>query len=221
MRVNSIFLLILCGCWLAGCAGTPLPPDWQTAAHGSLQGFSSTYLKGDTRAAELQFKRARSELASTGQPELVARAELVRCAVRAASLEFDDCPGFLALAQDASASDQSYAAYLAGRWQDVNAALLPPQHRLLVAAGAASDNNRLQRIDDPLSRLVAAGALLQSGHLAPADIMLATATASAQGWRRPLLAWLGVQLQRAQRANDPVAAARLQRRIALVETATK
>jgi hypothetical protein len=41
-------------------------------------------------------------------------------------------------------------------------------------------------------------------------------TASAQGWRRPLLAWLGLQHQRALQAGDAEAAAGLQRRIDLV-----
>ena len=70
-------------------------------------------------------------------------------------------------------------------------------------------------IADPLARLVAAGAPLQAGRLTPADIAAATETASAQGWRRPLLAWLGVQAQRAQEAGDRDAAARIQRRIEL------
>ena len=41
-------------------------------------------------------------------------------------------------------------------------------------------------------------------------------TASAQGWRRPLLMWLGVAQQRAQAAGNAAEAARLQRRIDLV-----
>jgi len=45
---------------------------------------------------------------------------------------------------------------------------------------------------------------------------LATETASAQGWRRPLLAWLGLQRQQATEAGDLAAATRLQRRIDLV-----
>jgi hypothetical protein len=42
-------------------------------------------------------------------------------------------------------------------------------------------------------------------------------TASAQGWRRPLLAWLNVQLQRAEKAGDAQEADRLRRRLALVQ----
>jgi hypothetical protein len=45
-------------------------------------------------------------------------------------------------------------------------------------------------------------------------------TASAQGWRRPLLAWLNVQAQRAEQGGDSEEAARLRRRIALTVSFT-
>jgi hypothetical protein len=44
----------------------------------------------------------------------------------------------------------------------------------------------------------------------------AVAIASAQGWRRPLLAWLGVLEKRAQDAGDGETAARVRRRIDLI-----
>ena len=111
------------------------------------------------------------------------------CAARCytASLEVGECTGFTALAQDASAEERAYAAYLSGRWQGLNPALLPEQHRAI-----ASGTGGLAGIADPLARLVAAGAMLQAGRIAPPDIVTATDTASAQGWRRPLLMWLGV-----------------------------
>jgi hypothetical protein len=120
------------------------------------------------------------------------------------------------LAQDADAGERAYAAYLTGHWQGIDPALLPAQHRALLAAAATSDKSQIAAIEDPLSRLVAAGALLQTGRLTPADITAATETASARGWRRPLLAWLGVQVQGAQTAGDTAASARIQRRIELV-----
>jgi hypothetical protein len=51
-------------------------------------------------------------------------------------------------------------------------------------------------------------------------IVQAIGTASSQGWRRPLLAWLGVQAQRAEQAGDAEEAARLRRRIAITEGRT-
>ena len=217
MKTSPTRLLTLLAVLLAGCSSKPLPPDWQTNAHSALKSFSSAYLRGNTRVAELEFARARSEIASTGRGDLLAHAELVRCATRVASLEFDNCAGFQAMAQDASAGELSYAAYLTGRWQGLDPALLPVQHRaLLTAAATGSDKSLVSSIEDPLARLVAAGALLQNGRLTPTDIALATETASAQGWRRPLLAWLGVQARRAQEAGDRDAAARIEHRIELV-----
>ena len=56
----------------------------------------------------------------------------------------------------------------------------------------------------------------EGGAHRPADIVVATETASGQGWRRPLLVWLGVSLKRAEAAGDTAEAARIQRRIAVV-----
>ena len=53
-------------------------------------------------------------------------------------------------------------------------------------------------------------------HLTPADVTLAVDTASQQGWRRPLLAWLGVQRQLALEAGQTEVAALAQRRMDLV-----
>ena len=195
---------------LAACGSKPAQPAWRGNAASSLAAFSDAYLKGDSTIAAAEFARARMEMASTGRPDMVAHAELHRCATRAAALEYDDCPGFQALAQDATPTEQAYAAYIAGRWEGMNVALLPAQHQP-VAGGKGS----LAAIEDPLSRLVAAGVLMKAGRITPAEILVATDTASAQGWRRPLLMWLGVSLQRALAAGDAPEAARIERRIDL------
>lgn len=194
---------------LAGCAGNkPQAPDWQPNAKSALDGFTDAWLHGDSAAADAEFARARRETASTGRFDNVAQVELVRCAAQVAALVYD-CPGYAALAGDATPAQQAYAAYLEGRWQGLDAALLPEQHRAVVTAGA------LAGVQDPLARLVAAGALMKAGRIVPGDIANAVDTASHQGWRRPLLAWLGVQEQRAQAAGDAAAAQQIRRRIAL------
>ena len=212
---------------LGACASGPAPPQWRLDARGALDAFESAWLRGQARVAEQEFVRARSELASTGDARLVAQAELTRCALQVASFEFDECPGFQPLAQDAGPAARAYAAYLAGAWRGLDAALLPAPHRSVATLpGAASpqagpgpqgaQTAELAAIADPLSRLVAAGALFRVGRGTPADIAVAVDTASAQGWRRPLLAWLGVQEKRAQAAGDAQAAAAIRRRIELV-----
>lgn len=223
-RSAKVSVLASTALLVVACASSPAPPDWQANAFAALKGFSSAYLNGNTRLADFEFARAKSEISSTGRTDLLARAELTRCAVRVASLEFDNCAGYQMLAPDAPAREQAYAAYLTGQWQGLDPALLPAQHRALVmnaqaqkpASPLAPAPQVLDTIEDPLARLVAAGVLLQSNRLTPPDIATATETASSQGWRRPLLAWLGVQLQRANDAGDGDTAVRTQRRIDLV-----
>ena len=48
-------------------------------------------------------------------------------------------------------------------------------------------------------------------------IAVAVDPAASQGWRRPLLAWLGVQLRLAEQAGAIDETQRLRRRIALVQ----
>ena len=184
---NSLALIAV----LSGCFGGAQAPDWQENAAQALAAFQRHYFAGHTALAEAQFKAAREELARTGRADLIARAELVRCAVRAASLEFDDCPRFEALRYGARAEETRYADYLAGKGS----------HR-------ASD--------EPLSRLVAHAVALRKGSISPDGIGSAVEIASAQGWRRPLLAWLGVQEKRASDAGDSETAARIRRRIELI-----
>jgi hypothetical protein len=85
-----------------------------------------------------------------------------------------------------------------------------------LAAGVATPAT-VPADEDPLSRLVAVALLFHAGQANPVLIDRAVDTASAQGWRRPLLAWLKVQALRAEKAGDNNELQRLQRRIALVE----
>lgn len=207
-RIAILFLAML----LAACAGGPAAPDWQMNAKSSLERAVSAYLSGHDRVAAAEFSSARSDMASTGQATMVARAELIRCAARVASLVLDECSGFEALRQDAAAPERAYADFLAGHVQPQDRALLPPAHQGVVIGGAAA----VAGIEDPLSRLVAAGVLMRTGRATPEVIAVAIDTASGQGWRRPLLAWLGVQMKRAQAAGDATEAQRLKRRMDLV-----
>ncbi|HSV52095.1 MAG TPA: hypothetical protein VLJ57_08270 [Burkholderiaceae bacterium] len=200
---------------LGACSSSPPAPDWQVNAHGSMERSVAAYLAGNARVEALEFERARSEVARTGQPAQAARVELMRCAGRVASLVFEPCAGFEPLRQDVPAPERAYADYLAARLQAQDLALLPAPQR--AAAAPNADAAALKNIADPLSRLVAAGVLLQAGRASPDVQALAVDTASAQGWRRPLLAWLHLQAQRAEQGGNAQEAARLRRRIALVE----
>ena len=202
---------------LVACSSGPKPADWQLEAKGAMERSVSAWLEGNSRVEAAEFARARTQISSTGRADLLARAELLHCASHVASLVFEPCAGFEKLRQDAPPAERAYADYLAARLAPADAALLPPQQR----AGALGDGLSVAGIADPLSRLVAAGVLLQAGRASPAVVQAAVDAASAQGWRRPLLAWLGVQLALAEKGGDTLEAARLRRRIDLTGLAVK
>jgi hypothetical protein len=207
---------------LAACASGPPTPEWQLNARSAIDRAVAEYLAGDTRASTAELERARREVGRTGRVDLVARVELMHCAARVASLVLEPCEGFEKLRADAAPAERAYADYLAARLSPDAVRLLPPAQRGVAARGLADTAAAaaLKGIEDPLSRLVAAGVLFRADRATPAVLELAVETASAQGWRRPLLAWLEVQRLRAEKAGDSTAAARLRREIEIVEQST-
>lgn len=200
---------------LAACATTPPPPDWQVEAQGAVERAVAAWLDGNAQIEAVEAARAHRAAAATGQPAIVARIELLRCAARVASLEFGPCAAFEPLRADAAEAERAYADYLGARATTADVALLPPAQRGAATASPDASAQVLAAIDDPLARLVAAGVMFESGRASPAAIALAADTASAQGWRRPVLAWLAVQRGLAERGGDAAQAQRLQRRIDL------
>ena len=209
MRKRLAWMAAVAG--LAACGSNPPVPDWQLNAKAANERSVAAYLTGNSRIEAAELARARAEVARTGRADLLARVELAHCAAQVASLVLEPCHAFEALRTDAPAAERAYADYLAGKLAQADAALLPPAHRAVANNPAA-----LQGITDPLARQVAAGVLFASNRADPRVIDTAIETASAQGWRRPLLAWLKVELKRAEAAGAAVEAERLRRRIAIV-----
>ena len=208
---------------LAACTTQPPAPEWQSNARSAMDSATAAYLSGDSRVEAIEFARARDQISRTGRLDLMARIELMRCAIRVASLDFAPCDGFERVRADAAAPEQAYARHLAGdRLTRADIERLPAAQRVAAAAvaeggaGIESADMSLRAATDPLARLIAIAVLFRSGRASPQLIGLAADTASAEGWRRPLLAWLQVQALRAEQLGEAAEAERLRRRIALV-----
>ena len=211
MRIILPVLLVLL---LAACGSKPRQPDWLVNADGAQDRFERTYLSGDDKVAGVEFTRFRGEVARTAQPGLVARAELTRCAVQVASLDFSPCTGFERLRADAPEAERAYADFLAGvPVSGDQVKLLPEPYRGI--AGGQGGAAALKGIKDPLPRVIAAGVLLRTEKADPDVLQVAVDTASEQGWRRSVLAWLGAQALWAEKAGASEEAAKLRRRMQL------
>ena len=209
-------LMVAALCFLTACASGPKPADWQLNAKGAMERAVAAYLEGNNRVEAAELTKARADISSTGRVDLIARAELLACASRVASLVFEPCAGFEKLRQDAPPAERAYADYLVGKLapQDIN--LLPKDQQISAQAQYLRTPAAIESIADPLAKLVAAGTAFQAGLASPALVQAAVDAASSQGWRRPLLAWLGVQLKLAEASGNTAEAARVQRRIALI-----
>jgi len=200
---------------LSACTTQPPVPDWQSRASEALARGQQDYLSGQVRRADQEFKLALSELSRTGQPGLIARAMLIQCALRLATADLTDCGWFEQHAAEATAEERAYGRYL---WQVPEAqdvSLLPRQYQLL-AAGGTSPSLAIAAMDEPVSRLIAAGVMLRRGQADPGVIALAVETASAQGWRRAVIGWLSIQEDLARRTGDRDTQARAKRRLETV-----
>lgn len=209
-------IALIAAALLTGCAAKPAVPDWSLNARGATDRATAASLNGNSRLAEQEWARARAEVARTGRPDLLARVELLRCAAQTANLEPHACAAFDALRADAAAPERTYADYLAGR-SDAPITALPLSQQAMAGRSGAAAESALAGMADPLSRLVAAGVLLRRGEANAAVAAMAVDTASAQGWRRPLLAWLLWSAERAEQAGDTATAQALRRRIAVVQ----
>jgi hypothetical protein len=210
---------LLCGLVLAACGNVPPVPDWQLNAQGASERATDAYLSGVDPVATAEASRLQAAVASSGRIDLMARMALLHCAAQVASLVWDGCPAYKSLAQDAAPPEKAYARYLAGQASAADAEWLPPVQRPLVQA--AEPAQALAAMADPLSRLVAAGVLMRRGLADDRVVAVAVDTASQQGWRRPLLAWLRVQKMSLLQQGDVAAAAHVQRRIDLVAPAAR
>ena len=208
-------LTLLASAMLSACSSGPKVPDWSINGIGHVERFTEAYLKGDSRVEAREFSLARAETARTGRPDLVARIELNRCATRVASLVFEPCAGFEPLRADASDAERAYAGYLYGQAATAEVPLLPAHHRAVANGGTS-----VAGIDDSFAQLVAAGVIFRRGAATPETVATAVETASRQGWRRPLLAWLGVQARLAEERGDSADAERIRRRMDLVQPGT-
>ena len=208
---------------LLACSVRAPAPEWSLSASDAAQRAMQAQLEGEVRVAALEWRKARSETAKTGQPALMARLALMQCALQVASLDWDACMDYRAYAADAPATEQAYHRYLYGAVLDSDVAWLPVAHQQIgvtLARGQPVTAQQLGNITDARARLVAAAVALRIGAVDLSDAWpVVDAAASTQGWRRPLMAWMELERRRLEQAGANGQAKVLARRLAVLQHA--
>jgi hypothetical protein len=189
---------------LSACAAKPPVPDWQIEAQSASGRAVKAYLEGERRVAQVEWAKAQREVAATGQPAQMARLALLECAAQTAALELTECPRYNRYAQAAAPAEQAYARYLQAQHGAADVALLPAAQQGVALQLLAQAQVVLPQAE-PLSRLTAAGVALRAGVIDRQGVEQAMDTASAQGWRRAVMAWALVAQRMAQAAGDTAA----------------
>lgn len=212
---------------LSGCATGNLS-DWQLRSSAAANRAVEAFLNAEMKAFDQAFSESIFQAQRSARAEQVARLYLLRCALQVATLNFGVCPDSESyeqrvvdgLSQSTSGSLQAYRLFLQGApmTSEQIAGLPRPQQPVAMALTSVHQgfDRVLAQVQDPLSRLVAAGVIVRAGRGSPALIAQAVETASAQGWRAPLSVWLAAQVKVARDAGDDRLAQESQQRLELL-----
>lgn len=223
MKISTLSLLPILALLLSACGGKPPAPDWKKDSISLIGKYKKAELKGENKLAERYFEQALAAAGSAGKLEETARLHLIHCATRQASLVFEPCTAYQDIAKmSPDTEDETYHRFITGQWDSTANKLdnskLPVQYRDYYASlESAKPYAGLEKIADPLSRLIAISIALQRKQADDAMLNLAANTASEQGWRKPLLVYLKLLENRATLKTDNAQVTSLRARIKLVE----
>ncbi|MHB8910873.1 MAG: hypothetical protein ACYDAA_18515 [Syntrophales bacterium] len=220
--MKKLLGLLLLVSLIAGCSSKPAPA-WIAAGHQQIEAFKRDFLTGQSpQITELHFRKATEEIKKSGDLDLLGKAWLTRMALQAAVLE-EVAEGEYGKIEAAapSAANRNYYLFLTGKPGMVDDALLPAQYRpflkALQSGDAAAMAGRIAEIDDPLSRLIAAGLAMRSGPANEPLLQAAIETASQNGWKRALIAWLERLSGFYERSGEAAKAATVRQRLDLIK----
>jgi hypothetical protein len=189
-KLYFIFLALL----VCACSSAPIP-EWKDNAYRHLEDYKKYYLADKEDATEPHFVKARKEIAAGNDLGLLSVAYLTKYALHAASLESFETREFAKLYRlEPNVTNMAYCHFLKGNFSAVDLKALPVQYTGTMKATAGKNialaAKEIAAIDDPLSRLVACGVWVKYLPYDENIIQIGINTASANGWRRPLWAYL-------------------------------
>lgn len=188
------YILLIISLLFLGCTSKPIP-DWLNTSYNQLENYKKSYLSGKEKIAAIQFKDAINEIKKSGDMEILSRAYLIRMALQVTALEDMDEEEYLKIdALQPSLPNRSFYAFLKGEINQVGDSLLPLQYsgfcRALRQSTGTESLQEIEKIEDPLSQLIALGIMVRLHQDNENVLKKAIDAASAQGWKKPLLAYL-------------------------------
>ena len=186
-----IFMLL----FIYACGGSQAIPQWKDTASRQLENYKINFLTDKENIDEPHFIKARNAISSNNDLQLLAKAYLMKYALHTAVLEDFDDRDFLRIDKlEPNVANRAYYDLLKGNISQLNETNLKPAYQKLLHLmrdkNVSAATKEIASIDDPLSRLIACGIWVKYMPYNENIIKLAIDTASQDGWRRPLWAYL-------------------------------
>jgi hypothetical protein len=220
--MKNLFCLLFPILLLAGCGAKPAPV-WIAAGHKQLETFKQDFLTGREPAiTEIHFRKAVEEIKKGGDADLLGKAWLTRMALQVAVREEPEEGEYLKTeAVEAVPANRNFYRFLKGDAATVDVSLLPESYRPFLMAFRSGDAAKaavaIVAIEDPLSRLIAAGLAVRHGLEMEVILRTAVEIASQNGWKRALLAWLERLKSSYEAAGDAAKASAIRSRIDMMK----
>ena len=220
--MKKILCMIAFGLLLYGCSSSRPVPDWTSASFNQLDNYKKSYLSGKESIAETYFNKAVDEIKGSGNLEILARAYLTKYALHVAVLEpFDDSLYLRIDAVEPVQQNQNFYNFLKGSFEKVDERMLPQQYARFFKAFQSGRKDvatqEISNMDNPLSKLIAVGLLVTKNSYDETDLTLAIDTASQNGWKKALLAYMSRLQTFYEKNNKPDKAANIEEKARLIE----
>jgi len=214
-------LLLITLIIIAGCATVEIP-EWRFASFNQLENFKNALLTGKRDSAELHFQKAVAEINKSGDINILARAQLTRCALHAALLQAIPVEDYLLLENLSPMPDnRQFLLFLRGDFHLVDPNRIPEQYRDSLRAirqgGIKEVQQALLKIENDLSRLITVGLVVRYGSYNEAILQTAIDTASKNGWKGALMVYLAAMQHHHEKQNEPEKAARVEKLMKLIQ----
>jgi hypothetical protein len=191
--MKKLFLIII-SCLAVSC-GSQSVPDWKNTGFNQLDNYKKNALIGKELIAESNFKKATDEIKRSGDLDTLAKAYMTKFGVHAALLEAFRDDEYLEIEDIAPNQEyMNFFNFLKGLFMYVDGGRLPARYRGTFKA--MQENNikdlesQINRIDDPLSRLIATGVAVKQKKYNETILKTAIDTASSNGWKKALIVYL-------------------------------